>query len=1011
MTLAAFVLTAALALAQTKTVTGTVVDNFGDPVIGANVLVKGTSLGATTDIDGNFSIAGVADNADLVISFIGYTTQTVNVAGQNAVNITLKEDASDLEEVVVVGYGVQKKKDLTGSVASVKAGDIANVAAPNAMQAMQAKVPGVDIQQSSGQAGASPSIQMRGSRSISASNSPLVIVDGVEYGSTIDIPAGDIESMDILKDASSTAIYGTKGANGVIIITTKRGKAGKTNVNVNSYWSFNSPTSAVKAMYGNKEVQRWVDRANYQADAKSGSWGSANTAVADIFGAQSLDDGTKIVDLINEGSFVDWYDQILNNTTTQNYEVSVNGGSDKTNFSISVAAMFDKGLMKHDAMDRYNGRINIDHRINKVLKAGASFGFTYKTHDARNSGVYNSTRKMTSITHAYNADGTINETPNIWYAAHVNPLMDEGDNYQKNVETTRFLGSAYLQADIIKGMIFKSQFAVDRSNSRTGQYQDFKSVGRYQAPSTTAISNAYAMSTKLTWQNTLNYLHTFAKKHDMGILLGHEMTQTIKEGLNLSGTAGKEHYYNSSFYDASKILANGDLSYSSTYVKSSILSFFARANYTFDGRYLLQASLRADGSSVLAEGNKWGVFPSVSAGWRMIDEKWMESAKSWMDNLKLRASWGLSGNAAIDPYQTMATVTATTPNSATQFIPTTMSNPDLTWETTSAWNFGIDFGFIGNRINGSIDYYMTKTKDLLCPKYSPATSVFTEVISNIGESKGSGIEVALNALAIQANDFSWDINASYTHSTDEVVKLSEGLDRNISGTTGFIVGEPISIYYDYEVGDCWNVGEFDKYLSDNKLTKDNYPANYGAPGTMKVIDQNMDGKLDEDDKIVYNRAPKHIIGLTNTFSYKGISLSIQMMARMGGYMAYDKNTALGLDDGDANWSDVDYWTLNNNSKIPSPGTNDDALKKIYTTYKTALLYEKADYFKIKDITLSYNFDKKLLSKIHVANAKVYCSLKNFMTFNRLGDNYDPERGGAITFPLAKQVVLGVNLSF
>ena len=444
-----------------------------------------------------------------------------------------------------------------------------------------------------------------------------------------------------------------------------------------------------------------------------------------------------------------------------------------------------------------------------------------------------------------------------------------------------------------------------------------------------------------------------------------------------------------------------------------MLSFFGRVNYSYAGRYLFQATLRGDGSSVLADGHKWGSFPSASVGWRLSDEEWMTDAAESiaLDNLKIRYSWGKSGNAAVSPYQTMATVFATTPNSATEFIPTTMSNPDLSWETTTANNIGLDFGFLGNRINGSIDYYFTSTDDLLYYKTSPATSVYTSVLTNIGESEGHGIEIAVNALAVKTKDFSWDINASYSHSEDEVKSLADGLERNISGTSGFIVGEPINLYYDYEVGNCWNPGEFDQYLADNNLTN-NYPKYYGTAGTMKIIDRDMDGDLDEDDKKVYNRSPKHIFGMTNTFSYRNFALSVQMMARLGGYMAYDKNNALGLDDGDANWADVDYWTISNTGcKIPNPGANTTELKTIYTTYKTALLYEKADFFKIKDITLSYNVERKWLAKAHIANAKVYCSMKNFFTFNKLDDDYDPERGGSINFPLAKQVVLGVNVSF
>ena len=1000
-----------LAYAQ-KTVTGTVKDATGEPMIGVSVLVDGTSIGGVTNLDGNFTIQKVPNNAVLKISYVGYKEQKVSVAGKSSVDVVMQEDAMGLDEVVVVGYGTMKKKDLTGAVASIKTEDIAQVAAPDAMQAMQAKVPGLDLLSGDGQAGSAVSITLRGNRSITASNSPLIIVDGVEYAGSLDIPASDIESMDILKDAASTAIYGTKGANGVIIITTKRGQAGKTRVNFSAYLAFKSPTSAVKSMYGGTEVQRWIDRANYQADLKSGNWGTSNVTIDDVFGAQAIADGTAVVDIINGGSYTDWYDTILENTTSQNYEASVSGGNDKTNFSASLAAMFDKGLLKHDAMDRYSGRLNIDHKVNQVVKIGASMSFTYRDHNARNASVFDRARKMTSITHAYNQDGSINETPNIWYSAHVNPLMDEGDNYKSHIESTRYQGSGYVQLTPIKGLALKSQLAIDRRNWRVGQYNDYQSTNRYQAPSTTYIANNWNAWTILTWQNTANYNLTLNDKHDFAFLLGHELRQDVREGLGYNGTAGKEHYYNQQFYDVTKISA--DETPSSSYTKQAMLSFFGRINYTFMDRYLLSASLRADGSSVLAEGKKWGYFPSASAGWRITEESFMQSTKSWLDNLKLRVAWGISGNAAVSPYQTLATVSATTPGSASMFIPMSMSNTDLSWETTSSVNIGLDFGIIGGRVNGTIDYYFTNTKDLLYYKAAPASSVFTSVLSNIGESKGHGLEIGINAVPVRTKDFQWDINASYTTSHDEIVKLADGLDRNIDGTTGLIVGEALSAYYDYEADGCWNVGEYEQYVADYKAQGIDFTAplsNYGTPGTIKLIDQNHDGKINDDDKKVFKRTPDHIIGLTNSFSYKNFALSIQCMARLGGYFAFDKNNAIGLNDGDANWADVDYWTpQNTGAKFPSPGTNGTGYSNLYTTYQSSLLYEKNDFFKIKDITLSYNFDKKLLAPIHVASAKVYCSMKNYFTFASV-DDYDPERGGSINWPLAKQVVVGLNVSF
>ena len=1002
-----------MAYAQ-KTVTGTVKDATGEPMIGVSVIVDGTSIGGVTDFDGNFTIQKVPNNGVLKFSYVGFKDQKVSVAGKNSVSITLQEDAMGLDEVVVVGYGTMKKKDLTGAVASIKPADIAQVAAPDAMQAMQAKVPGLDLLSGDGQAGSSVSITLRGNRSITASNSPLIIVDGVEYSGSLDIPASDIESMDILKDAASTAIYGTKGANGVVIITTKRGQAGKTRVNFSAYLSFKSPTSAVKSMYGGTEVQRWVDRANYLADLESGNWGESNLPLTEVFGSTTIagNDKYKVVDLINNGDYTDWYDTILENSTSQNYEASVSGGNEKTNFSLSLAAMYDKGLLKHDQMDRYNGRLNIDHIINQYFKVGGSMAFTYRSHDARNASVFNAARKMTSITQAYKEDGSINETPNVWYPAHVNPLMDEGDNFKSHIESTRYLGSAYLQITPMKGLAMKSQLSVDRRNRRIGQYNDYQSAGRYQSPSTTYMSNAWDAWTILTWQNTINYNLTLNEKHDLGFLLGHEMRQTVSEGLGYNGTAGKEHYFNQAFYDVTKISA--DQTPSSNYTKQSMLSYFGRVNYSFMDRYLLSASLRADGSSVLAEGKKWGYFPSVSAGWRITEESFMEGTKSWLDNLKLRVAWGISGNAAVSPYQTLATVSATTPGSSDSFIPMSMSNTDLSWETTSSVNIGLDFGIIGGRINGTVDYYITNTKDLLYYKSAPASSVFTSVLSNIGESKGHGLEIGLNALAVKTKDFTWDINASYTHQHDEIVKLADNLERNIDGTTGLIVGEALSAYYDYETNGCWGVGEYDQYVAGYKANGIEFTAplnNYGTPGTLKIVDQNGDGKISEDDKIVYKRTPDHIIGLTNTFSYKGFALSVQCMARLGGYFAFDKNNALGLNDGDANWAEVDYWTpTNTGAKFPSPGTNGTGYSNLYTTYMTSLLYEKNDFFKIKDITLSYNVNPKWLKPIYMSSAKIYCSMKNYFTFSSV-DDYDPERGGSIYWPLAKQVVVGINLSF
>ena len=982
-----------------KTVTGTVKDATGEPMIGVSILVDGTTIGGITDFDGNFTIKDVPEKAVLKITYIGFKDQKISVAGKNSFNVTMEEDAASLDEVVVVGYGTMKKKDLTGAVANVKTEDLQKVAGANALAAMQAKVPGVDLQQSGGgEAGAGVKMQMRGNRSLLANNDPLVIVDGVEYGSTLDIPASDIESMDILKDAASTAIYGTKGANGVILITTKRGKAGRTSVNFNGYLSFNAPTGIVKPMYGDKEVQRLIDKKNYE-DAAANGWNFTNaTTPADVL-TFNLEDQTPTLDIYNDKSYTDWLDMILKNSVSQNYEVSVQGGNEKTNFNISLAAMNDKGIMKDDEFNRYTGRANIDHQINKIVKVGASLSYAYKDNDKRAGGVFNQAQKMTTITHAYLKDGSINATPNPWYSAHCSPLLNEDGAYQRNIETSRFFGSAYLQLNPIKGLTMKSQLGIDRSTSRSGEYQDYESQVRYQSPHTTYIANNRSTSTKYVWQNTANY-NMEIDKHDMTFLLGHEMSQYVSESSNISGVAGSESYKKSSFYDVSKI-TSPDVS--TGYTKSAMISYFARVNYSFDGKYLLQASVRADGSSVLAEGHKWGYFPSVSAGWRISEESFMQNTKSWLDNLKFRVSWGLSGNSAISAYQTLATISSIVPNSTVK-APMTMANPELTWEKTAALDFGLDFSFINGRVYGSIDYYTSKTYDLLYYKTAPPSSVFTSTISNVGKTKGHGLEISLGAVPVKTKDITWDLNASATFAKDEVEELADGIEQFVNGTEILKVGEPVSAYYAYNMDGCWGIGEFEQYMAAHP-NFEKPKSDFGDPGTPKVIDTNGDDKIDDGDKIIYNRSPKAILGLSTSVSYKDLSLSIQTMARLGGYLSYS-GYGLYLYD-NANWGDLDYWTPENQgADIPSPG----CAGATPTDYKSSIQIQKGDYFKIKDITLSYNLPKNIINKVYLSKARVYCSLKNYFTFSHF-DNYDPERGGAVNFPLMKQVVLGLNVTF
>lgn len=998
---------------QVKSVTGTIIDETGEPMIGVSVLVQGTTTGTVTDLDGKF-VLEVPANATLVISYIGYKTQNIKVGSQHAFAIKMESDNEVLDEVVVVGYGVVKKRDLTGSVSSVKAGDIQKTASSNAMQAMQAKVPGLDIQQSSGQAGSGININLRGNRSINADNSPLILVDGVEYGSTIDINPSDIESMEVLKDASSTAIYGTKGANGVIIISTKRGKAGKTKVNLNAYVSVNEPTNIPKVMYGEREVRRLLDAKNYKDDIADGSWGTHHAKVEDVLGtAPNFGLPYSEMDVYNEGSYTDWPNLLLKNGLTQNYDLSISGGSEKTTFNISMGAMVEGGLLKNDKLARYNGKLSVDHKVNDILKVGMDMLYTHKNHDKRSGNVFGRSLYMSTIAHPYDADGNIILRPSPYYEAHANPLLDDQEGaYDNNIVTNRLFATSYLQLTPIKGLTLKTLFNVDYQQQQEGLYRDYQSVSELQSAKGSYISNDQNHYINYTWDNTLNYITDFGgSDHSLTLLLGSSTKRNEARSSQVSGYASAEHYYKSSFYDVSLIKTPVN---TSSYTKTTMQSYFGRVNYSYKSKYLLAASLRADGSSVLAKGHKWGYFPSVAVAWRVSDENFMESTRDWLDNLKLRASWGSTGNAGISAYQTLPMVNADNQiyyefgsGVTTGRIPTTLGNENLTWETTTSYNFGVDFGFWGNRIYGSADFYINKTKDLLYAQSLPLSSVYSHVLSNIGKTKGHGFEIQIGGVPVRTKNFNWDTTLSVSTAKDEIVELSNGLEKNINGRTGQIVGQPLNIYYYYEADGCWGVGEFETYKADWEASHPgktlDFPEANSTTGDVKIVDRNDDGKITDDDKRVYDRSPKCILGWNNTLTYKDFSLSFLVYARLGGWMEYGLYQQFRYDN--ANWADLDYWTPENQgARFPTPGLTKQ------NTYAASTFYEKSSYIKIKDITLSYNLPKTWISKIGMSNLRVYGSMKNFFTFSSV-DNYDPERDGDISFPLTKQLVFGVNIEF
>ena len=569
--------------------------------------------------------------------------------------------------------------------------------------------------------------------------------------------------------------------------------------------------------------------------------------------------------------------------------------------------------------------------------------------------------------------------------------------YNNNTILNRLFGNFYLDWEVVKGLKFKTILGVDQNSNRTGIYEDYMCTANYQSGRGSFFSDENYMSTSYTWENTLNYTRKFGESHDFQLLLGQSANKYVYESHGVSGFGLQDHYGKNSFYELSNILP-GARAIANNYIQKTMLSYFGRVNYKLANKYLLTASLRADGSSVLAEGNKWGYFPSFSGAWVISEEGFMKNTTA-VNNLKMRLSWGKSGNSAVDPYKTLTVLGSdkTYYTFGTQLIngqiPANLGNSDLTWETTGTYDAGFDISLLKSRISATIDLYYAQTNDLLLYKGLPATSVYPQVLSNVGSTENKGFELALNLKPVERKDFSWNTDITYSMNRDKIVSLASGALQDISNPDqALVVGQPVRSFYNYEANGCWSVAETDQAKKFNKV-----------PGDIKIVDQNNDGIINELDKRIYNKSPKFILGWNNTFSYKNLSLSALVYARDGQWIQYDFNTAYKPTEQDGS-PNVDFWTPENQgAKFPRPGIasqND----------MPALAFENATFLKIKELTLGYSLPKNLIAKAGMNKFYLYCSMQNYFTFSNL-NNYDPERGGAISNPLAKQVVLGLNIEF
>lgn len=1001
--------------AQTRVLSGRIVDaGNSETLIGVAVTVQGTTTGTITDVNGKFSLNVPSGQAvTLVVKYVGYAEQTVTyTANEQDVTIKLAAQQNALDDVVVVGFGTIKRRDLTGSVSSVKAADIVRAPTHNPLEAIQGRAAGVDITRSSGNAGAGVNIQLRGTRSIPNPlntingvnpNAPLLVVDGVQNGGSINnINPNDIESIEVLQDASSTAIYGSQGANGVIIVTTKKGKTGKAKVSYSGYYGINGFTQFPKPRQGE-------DYLNLRRE----SYRNATTGL--IPDDSQIFTGNGELAAIQAGATVNWVDLATQNGSQQSHTVNVSGGSENTKAFFSLGYFREEGQLKNNFYNRYNFRYNVDHKINSWAKAGIVGQLAFNKTNARRDPL---SVALTAFPYGvpYNADGNINIFPvSSFYTGaatgtYISPITDERTNASVDETVgTEINATAYVELTPIKGLTFRSNLGTVLGNSRRGQFNDATSLLqnnlRYSLATVTNNNSRY-----YNWDNIITYNREI-KKHNFTITA---LSSYIHSDADVSEASGTNQVLSSQlFYNLAGTSQTVGRNISSGYERFDLMAYAGRINYSYDGKYLFQATIRADGASRLAPGNKWDSFPSVSAGWVLSREAFLSDVKE-LSNLKFRASYGVSGNSAIQPYGTQSLLTPINMSFGETAAPAYTFNgflvaQDLGWEKSKNIDLGLDLGLFNSRINATVDWYQTKTSDLLYPRSLPLSSGQATIYQNIASTQNSGINASLNTVNIQSKHFKWTTTATFSHNSEKITGLIDGRDilstQNVE-TTSLFIGSQVQSFYNYQKTGIWQ-------LSENAGAVRFGTTPFKA-GDIKVADLNNDGVIDptNDRTVIGHVQPQWYGGLQNTFTYKNFDLNVFLLARYGQTInaqfvgRYDPS---GVLNSPANFN---YWTPTNPSNdFPKPGRG--SLANLYPGTYTSLNYIDGSFFKIKNVSLGYTLPKSVTDKIKVGSLRFYATGSNLFTFskNDLLKNYDPERGGAESSPLSRQLVFGVNLDF
>ena len=968
---------------QQKSVSGIVTDESRVPLPGVTVVVKGTTTGTITDADGNYSFSDIPGDATLVFSFVGMKTQEILVAGKSTINVTMTEISIGLEEVIAVGYGSMRKEDVTGAVSSINLED-ANIAQnTTVLQAIQGRLPGINVGAVQ-RAGQSPSISIRGQNSLSASNSPLIVVDGIIYsGELTDFSANDIKTIDFLKDASAAAVYGSRSANGVVLISTKSGKLnnGKPRITFNSYGGIQQAGNLLDLKNGPEYIQKILD---YRTAAGL----EANPANIENY-LNELE-----IENYQNGNEIDWYDQLFRTATMANYELGISGATDKTKYYFSGTFTDQEGLAKNDDFQRMTLRARFSNDITDWLNVGLNMAFTNKDYSGQPVSTGNAVLLSPYSTIFQKDNPTEYELFPQTDQLMANPFLSSLRDH-KDIQQTLF-GVFNVKIDLpIDGLTYRFDYSRTLTNSRSAEFDNVTNGGRNLNGS---ARKSYAVQNSWLMNNTLDYSNTFNDVHRVGATVVYTRDLSRSDGSNLYATNFAIPILG---YNAVELGENQTVNSSAN--DNSSEGFMSRLTYAYDNKYLFTGTYRRDGFSGFAANNKYADFYSGSLGWVISQERFFNV--DWVDFLKLRLSYGENGNQGLGSYSSLARVGTNFytfgDRSAVTLATNTIPNSNLKWETTKSFNFALDFNLINNRLNGVIDVYKSKTNDLLVQRSLAGFTGFEDVWTNLGEIQNKGIEVSINSVNIQAGDFVWESGITFSMNRNKIISLygedvdGDGIeDDDIDA--GWFIGESTGAIYGYKPGDI--------YQSDNT----NIPTGF-QPGDFEIIDTDGEEGITPEDRIVYgNTDPNYRWGLSNTFTYKNLSLFVFINSIQGGdnYYLGDNNTLNPntFFPDRINMVDIPYWTPDNQSNT-YPRINYDP------TFDHRFDQDRS-FVRLQDITLAYDLSKlATIQKFGLTNLRVYASGKNLATWTKW-QGYDPELGSTLNgLPIARSYILGLQLEF